>query len=269
MAEWKPIAEGHAIERVRIVLFLKSKIPTKTAAAVRESSNALLADTDFAHSQDRRANVLEIAVNTNEGSLNIPAPNSQLVGWQMVRKNQDDQVIESLVLENNQFMYESTEYSSWGDFLDNFSKVSADGYDKLLAVEEVASLVLEYVDRFIYDGPSTEAEPSKLIERLVDEMPDKVLSGELSWHLHRGWFDELGDKTVLVNQNLDAQDGLNQESAPTRTVQIYTKLEHREVEPMVDMSEVKHNLELMHKMAKRVFASVLVDDMKQKVGIKE
>ena len=117
-------------------------------------------------------------------------------------------------------------------------------------------------------GAAGSAAPTALIrDKLIATLSDSAQNGDELWHLHRGWYETAEGIRVLINQNIDANDGQNPKGEPTRVVGVYTKVERRNREEVVDTSLLSEDIAKMHTISKTVFASAITDEMQQRIGL--
>lgn len=192
---------------------------------------------------------------------------SQLMGWDWQRLTAGNAPIETLVVEAEAIAYETAEYSGWTSFFNRFKEVAGPVVEKILTVTDAAAMSLEYGDRFIFHGRPSDAAPDFLIDSIWALLPKEVASGSSAWHVHRGWFEDLEGHQILVNQNLDAQDGRLADGNEVRSVQIFTKTELRRSEVPLEYDMLIEKLTAMHSRSNTLFKSVLVNEMQVKVGM--
>lgn len=127
---------------------------------------------------------------------------------------------------------------------------------------------MEYFDRFNFEGDVEKARPDELLApRFAEVLALPAKSGQELWHLHRGWFGELGGEVFLVNQNLDANTGQTAEGKPFRTVQIMTKIERRVANGTISLADFASLADKMQTLSKTTLVDVLNETTQLKIGI--
>ena len=193
---WRPIHPNHAIERTRISVQFKDKLPQKTIQKLGEAFESQRASFGFGPRVEVQTHTVTFATDTPLG----PLVAQQARGWQFVREAGLGNVLEALVLDPEGLVYENVEYVRWADFWLRASQMILPLVDGVAAVTDLRQFALEYFDRFVYEGSATDASPTKLIQhRLTDTLSDAAKSGEELWHIHRGWY-ETADGIRLIKQ---------------------------------------------------------------------
>lgn len=214
-----------------------------------------------------------VEVQTHSIVMNLVGQGQQPVaqqsrGWQFRREAAPGAIVEALVFTPEGIVYENVEYTRWAEFWDRASQLLLPLVQLSAQVTDLRLFSLEYFDRFIFSGAPATASPSLLIsEGMASNLPDTPRSGAELWHLHRGWFETLDDIRVLVNQNIDANDAQSPDGETRRSVGIYTKIERRNRNETVDAGSISDDLNKMHEISKAVVSSVLVPEIRARIGL--
>lgn len=261
---WNPIHPHHAIERTRIVVQFKDKLPQKTILKLGEAFDKHRAEFGFGPR-------VEVQTHTLVVGQDVASPQmlaQQARGWQYLREASQGVVLEAIVLDPEGLVYECVEYTRWADFWGRASVMVLPLVDGLSSVTDLRLFSLEYFDRFVFNGAPNQASPVNLITgNLIENLPESAKSGEELWHLHRGWYETSRDIRVLINQNIDANEGKNASGDIVRAVGVYTKVERRNRSDMVDPSCLGQDIEKMHEISKVVFSSAINDAIKDRIGL--
>lgn len=260
---WKAIHPGHAIERVRLVVGFSGSIPEKISHKMALDFRSKLTDLNFGGVKDKQ--VHEVRLGPSNFQSEFVAPVS--AGWQAERQAADGRVAEVLDFDLKSLTYETADYSGWTGFKSRFEEVALSSLDAANSVVDLSSLTIEYIDRFVADADDQIPAPTELIVGLDNWLPPSALSGQESWHLHRGWFEIHDGLKILVNQDLDAQVGSLQSGELIHSVCIYTKIQVSGLQQEVEFDILNPILEVMHTRAVSIFGSALTDDAKKSVGI--
>ena len=265
---WAPFTSKHAIERARIVIHFAQPIQMKQVATLAEIAERRRAELGFAARVSVPTNVIEVDQKTGDARIA-----KQPSGWSLSVEAEDGRTVEALALNPQFLIYEASKYDRWAGFWDRYDAITADVRTKIAADIDVRAVALEYVDRFAFEGPPSDAAPGLLIrEAIVGSLPEPARSGREAWHVHRGWFEGEEPHRFLVNQNIDAQSILDDDRNETRGVGIMTKVERQRPSDQdaatdLDISSLPDDIEAMHTVSKRVMCDALQDDMCTRVGL--
>lgn len=192
----------------------------------------------------------------------------QARGWQFVREAAPGAVLEALVLAPEGLVYENVEYVRWAKFWARASEILVPIVDGAAEVTDLKLFSLEFFDRFVFAGDLKKAVPTTLIEeKLVSNLPSSTRNGSELWHIHRGWYETVDGIRVLINQNIDANDGQNAKNEPVRIVGLYTKVERRNREEIVEAKLLSGEIQRMHSISKAVFADAITADVRKRIGL--
>ena len=268
---WRSIHPQHAIERLRVDINLSEALPPKVLTRMAAEFDSIRDDLGFsARTETQVANIDLSAPVTPSGAVKADVSK----GWMFARTaaTPPDAPIEAYVVTGNSIVYENTEYTRWGEISQRYYKIVGGILDIVASDYTVASVALSYYDRFYFDGPVSNARIQALIkEQLLSSFPPPTLrGGGPLFHLHRGWF-EGEDQKILINQNLDLQDGVTPAGATLRSAALLTKSEIRSDlsrEPEgVDLSNRGPIFDLLHARNKAAFSWALSNDMREALKV--
>lgn len=261
---WKPVHPRHAIERARIVVVFKGQLPTKFLRKLASESEARRLELGFSSMNWREGHSFQLggpAVAVNSG----PA---QLFGWDWQNLSAGKTPIETLVLEDKSLIYETVDYTRWAEFSARFEEVVLPILEEILGLVDISNLVLEYVDRFVFHGAATDARANGVLNDAFVGLPDAARTGPAAWHSHFGWFEEIEGHSLLINQNIDAQDGGFQIDGPVvRSLQVYTKTDLRPSEYENGYEGLRTSMNAMHVRSKQLVYDVLTPEMRHRIGM--
>ncbi len=264
---WRPVNSAHAIERVRFVVQFRQSLSEKLMARLRDAADKHVSETRMAGPTPLQTVRVALQV-TPDGQQKLFSPAAEGAGWQYVRSSTQGQPLEVLAFQENQIIYETTEYRKWDTFLQRFDKVAGGAVRTALPTLDVEIASLEYYDRFLFEGSSHEADPRTLLTGIETLLPTDAASGRAMWHIHRGWYERGPHGDVLVNQNFDAVDGHLVEDGPlVRTIALLTKVELRSATYAINGETIEPTLELLHDFTGQHFRSALRPTMLKAVGI--
>lgn len=267
---WRPRHENHAIEVMAVVLSFAEPIPDRLFAAVqrRAEANAFDAGLLSRHSlQGIRVSAAPNAIGpslTQSAGFLYNAPGSPDIGG----------VSEQLQLEPTSFLYRTWSYSSWATQSERIRRLLLDPVEQAMQFVSPAVIRLEYLDRFIFDGPHTEAPTAALLRPDTQWVAPHVFGQTFGWHSHSGAFLDNGEiQNRIVQIHVDASD-LPFPPSPgvetRRNIAIMTAREDRIRPPTfkpedVGVAQLRELLDEMHDDLKRLLASVLTDSMSEQI----
>lgn len=261
---WQPIHPNHAIERTRIAVQFRDALPLRTVLGVGEGFEKTRTDFGFGPRVEVQSHSIVVDL-AGQGQQPVA---QQSRGWQFRREAAPGAIVEALVFTPEGIVYENVEYVRWAEFWDRASRLLLPLVQMSAEVTDLRSFSLEYFDRFVFSGEPTAASPALLIpDGMASDLPDMPRSGAELWHLHRGWFETLHGIRVLVNQNIDANDVHGPDGNIRRSVGIYTKIERRNANEIVDACSVADDLNRMHVISKTVVANVLRPEIQARIGL--
>ncbi|WP_420861935.1 TIGR04255 family protein [Algirhabdus cladophorae] len=201
-------------------------------------------------------------------AVSINSGPAQLFGWDWQNLSTGNVPLETLVLENQSLIYETIDYTRWADFSARFENVALPVLEEVLRLVDISNLVLEYVDRFVFEGPAAEARADGVLSEAFVSLPEAARTGPAAWHSHLGWFEEIEGHSMLVNQNVDAQDGSFQVDGPAvRSLQVYTKTDLRPRDYENGYEGLRPAMNAMHVKSKQLVYDILTPDMRQRIGM--
>jgi hypothetical protein len=203
------------------------------------------------------------------GGPAVAESNGNEIGWLSTRvSGVENAAVEALGLQNSLLSYESSDYRGWTKSFKRFQSVCGDLLVEAGNLVNASSATLEYFDRFIFDGPVSDARPDGLLSDAVLAMlPESARSGRELWHVHSGWYEMLGEDRCLINQNFDAQQGNVAFNKEARSVQIYSKCEIKKDRQGFNTSEIEHKFELLHRRSIELICSTITATMANDIGI--
>lgn len=260
---WRPVHSQHAIELVRLTIRFSEQVPAKLSRKMSDAIGAKRSDLRFVGPEPRQTIGFQLV---QAGASLIPQQHTTIQGWMFSRKASNGVPLEAIILEGDLLTYETSEYQRWPVFCKRLNSVSSGALALSSSALDIKGISLEYQDRFIFQGISTEARVDNLLTSVVGDLHDEALSGNSLWHSHRGWFETVDGRPMLVNQNFDANDGsLAGQTVIQRSVQILTRAELRDA--AVDGQELEQSLNKLHAVTDRYFRAAVKPQYLRAVGI--
>lgn len=266
---WRPLHDLHAIEKARLRIRFDNdkRIPPKVVKSIADDLDKRRSQLGFDSSSPHTG--AQFGFRIVDGRPEVASETRESVGRTYNRTVSNGATVEGLVIDPDEIVFETAEYGRWDLFFERFRSVSGYALKSALSVTDATHLIVEYVDRFIFDGAPEKADPSLILLGLEGALHEEALSGKSLWHLHRGWFEDLNGHPLLINQNLDAQMGQRPDQSSVRSVQIYTKAEYAVGSRSLDENAINADLEALHKRNNQVFSSRLTQAARDMVNIRE
>jgi len=262
---WRPLHSQHAIERVRLIVQFNEQVPAKVVRKMSDALSALRHETRMVGPTPVQG--FGFSMVQAEGGM-IPHPQTVTNGWQFTRNAANNAPLEAVVFDGMSLTYETTEYQRWDAFKRRTKKVLDEVLQTACQSVDFQAVSMEYIDRFMYLGNATEARVDDLLIDVVPMLHANAVSGKHLWHLHRGWFEDLNNGKVLINQNFDAQEGIAAgQKVPTRSLQVLTKAELRADSLDLSIEKYEENLETLHNLTKSYFKTAIVQAHHESLGL--
>lgn len=260
---WRPLHTNHAIERVKLAIQFSESIPAKVSKQMSEAIGMKRHDLRMTGPTP----VQTIDLQFTPG-MSAPVAQPASTGWQFTRAAGNGLPLEAVLCDGTLLSYETSEYQRWDVFKRRLSKVLDEPVARAAVSLDLASVVLEYTDRFIFDGAAEQADVEDLLNGMTAVLPEAALQGRSLWHLHKGWFESEDGGEVLINQNFDAQDGsVPGRSDPIRSIQILNRSELRQHMFPLNIEQLAEHLEVLHNSTKSLFTRALAAKYHSSVGI--
>lgn len=262
---WRPLNPQHAIEIARVVVAFSEVIPEKLQKATRQGVETRRESLGFPP-----ANQLSGAAFTFQMGPGGPAPMAQpgpVSGWQFLRQAVPGRNLEALELNGAELAYQAAEYGRWALFSERLKKVLGSVPEQLGAVLSRRATVLEYVDRFVFEGPPETADARDILGDTVSQIPENAAAGQSLWHIHRGWFHNQDGKSVLVNINFGTEDGSVDGKTVVRGLHAVTRVELRHTPENAEIDALFGDLDFLHGIANETFAASISEKARAMIGL--
>ncbi len=264
---WRPLHSRNAIERVRLTVQFTEPVPAKISRQMAASIQKTQSETRMQGPTPVSTTSFNVMVDPS-GAPQV-APQAALPpGWKFERFASNNVPVEACVFDGATFIYESSDYHRWSAMVQRVRKVAQDALQRASDALTFGLISLEYIDRFIFEGRATDAAIPGIFPGLENVLSSEAIEGRQLWHLHRGWYETSGEAILLVNQNMDAQDGqvLGREE-PARSLQLTTRADLRSPHNSLEMAGWDSNLDLLHQTTDLHFKKVLSPHLHASVGI--
>ena len=278
--EWHPINENHAIDVMAVVVGFSQPIPDlllKKALRVSE-------ETAFSLGLKSRHQTVSMQLNVSPKEGLSPSPFGGIQG-KVFSSSEDtpegsnvpSRLNEQLQVDQNSVIYRTWRYVSWAWQIERIKKLMVPALEVVSSSVTWASLRLEYLDRFRFDGVPLDAKPEGLLRTDSTLVSPHIFQRSDLWHSHTGaYIDTDGSAKRLLQMMIDAIDeplSIPDANGQVRWINLTTALEDRFIQPTEDSVEegigpLFESLETMHSSLKDTLATVLTDEMAQRIYLR-
>ncbi|WP_316172385.1 hypothetical protein [Bradyrhizobium sp. SZCCHNRI2049] len=172
-------------------------------------------------------------------------------------------VTEQLQITVSDITYRTWRYVSWRWQRDRVKSLVAAALSQTLDVVPIASVRLEYLDRFRFDGVPAEAEYTHLLRRDAKWLPPHIFEAGARWHAHTGKLLS-SDAGVLriAHVNVDVVDAQKSE----RWINIMTARENRpNLEAEHTLEGIFTDLDAMHDELIDLFRTLVTQQIADRI----
>lgn len=261
---WQPVAGKHAIERVRIAGAFSTALSPKLVQRIGSAVEASMRSLGFGPMQTIEGQ--NVVLQAGMPAVQLQQPSQVYLGWQFHRAVGVGMHVEAFSVDVNGFFYEAAEYGRWDTFLQRYNTIANSPLSSASEFSDFRAVSLEYYDRFVFKGDATSSTVSDLLVSVPEILSHSVRNDGELWHLHRGWFEQLGGRKVLIQQNFDAGDGMF-EGSPARSVGVMSRAEQRSDFGLIELQNEQAYLGDMHTRLNTLLSEVLTEEAKKSIGL--
>ncbi len=260
---WTPVHEAHAIDQVRVIVRFKSALPEKMLSKITKPISDAYEDFGFDSIKLAESDFPPIVLSID----NKPVEAKRNEIGKLFQRFEGENKIEEAGFRDQTFGFISFVYVRWENFQNRFRELFGDQLEVALGITDLATVRLEYWDRFYFDGPVEQADASELLANVDESIPAANIKGGLTWHSHSGWFEEIDNHKMLVNRNIDVQDETIDAENKRRVVRFYTLVDFRVDGSEANSDDVMRWLQFLHNRSLEIFSSSINIDMRNRIGI--
>lgn len=257
MADFQPVNDDHAIERVTFVVRFARPFTSEEIGQFRR--NHSLWAGDLPASRENAGLALTI---DGDGPRVEPLP-----GIEFAFSRPDGTAVWALRIVGPDVAVECTRYTRW---IKVWSAAQLHLSKALVLLQTLPDppqsekVFLNVVDAFASTDPDASAatvfKPGSLL-------PPGVPNFGSSWHCHTGWFDGTGDDRILHNLNVDA--AAQQGDEPSARISVFHGLSvDTKSLALADLNAfVLERMETLHQANKNVMTSLLTDKIAERIKL--
>jgi len=194
-----PIGERHAIREVVFVVQVSPAISHADRASLKS-----------AHAQwqahlPRLDEPPTVAFHLSSSAEEPPPPPIRPLGF--FRYKADGNVDWRLLIEAESLTVNCLAYTRWQHIWTHARALFAEVSDVLPETTGIASVTLQYVNVFSWNGPTDDYDSRLLLDGQSPCVPPSVFGHGPLWHLHQGWFRPVDDPPggrILDRMHIDA-----------------------------------------------------------------
>jgi hypothetical protein len=275
---WKPIHENHAIEVMAVVLTFAEPLPDRLFRNILRACEDA-AFTAGLKSRHSRSGSVRVTVTPEGMASAVPGGASGLLFNRLFEADDGSpipgKVAEQLQVDPNSIVYRTWSYVSWGWQLDRMRSIMSEGMKMFSAATSLATLRLEYLDRFQWVLTQGPADVDRLLRRESPYIAPSIFDATDLWHSHTGKFLPSASLTKRLQQvHIDALEGVvggpvEGENHPVRWVNIVTAREDRipvvDIDAEVPNPDIFGMLDEFHEELKDLLGSVIRGDVAQRI----
>lgn len=268
-----PIHEAHSIEQVAFTVQFDRPLEDALFAEV------LTAATPFKNDLPGQEEIQRYAVAFGIQGARAPVPTSSgglPIGRQFRRVGPDGSIENELRLERESLMFRTLLYSRWSDTWSRAKQYLDVVTPIFLRQVGIASVSLNFVDKFSWRGNLEDFTPSLLLRVGSNYLCPHIFEAKDLWHSHTGAFIKIdGNTKRLLNINVDSLDE-QLPDGPRRVVMATTVLtdllNQPGYEPLVvaeadAVSFIDNHMQSLHAESKKVLANIINDTMSKRIAL--
>lgn len=267
--EWRPLWENHAIEVMAAVVTFAEPLPALLRKRLIENSRPTAHDLGLRSEQP----VSGLQITVDQTGSQIPGQFQTGVSFNAHVEasppgSGGPQLVEQFVVDQASAIYRTWRYVSWDWTFGRMKRLLSPLFPVLEAAVAPSAIRLEYLDRFFFSGPPSEATPDLLLRKECKFIAPHVFNQASLWHSHTGAFvSESEGLRSLLQVNIDAVE-VNGGPKLQRSIAIMSAREDRfsgDHRPTLSDENVFVCWDGMHTYLKQVLDEVLVHQMSEKI----
>lgn len=255
---WKPAHGAHAIDRVRVLVNFDDPIPDKLLQRAAGETTGRFEDLGFDSLSRADSSILNIILSGQAART----PQEPKNGWVLKRGG----IVEEAGFRDGVFGYVTAEYGRWENLVSRFTDIFSAPLNLALQSVYVETVKLEYLDRFIFDGPADQADTSKLLPEVDPAINSDATAGSSVWHSYVGWFEQMLDGKALINRNFDIVEE-EIDGKIRRVAKIRTMTDYRPASKIDDIDHIYVALDELHRRSLLLLGSSISSEAQEQIGM--
>lgn len=190
--------------------------------------------------------------------------------------SKDGSVDFGLRFEDNRILFLVGKYSSWDKIWPQALKHLLKAVGLVSETNQVSSYAVEYTDLFRAKGRYEDFDPSRLLRKGSQYIPEHVFANNENFHFHTGFFASFTDPSpyrVLTRVNADLRDNAEELSRDLSIVLFHTVLPQRDgrvvntVLPEEILRRGLDNFKTLHSLDKSILKKIVNDEVCSRIGL--
>lgn len=211
---------------------------------------------------------IHISADLNKGG-STSVQQQELSGFIFSRFGPDGTLLRQVQITHQHCLFVASDYTNWGDFLDEANGVIAKVISALPDSAAIAAVGLQYVDKFFWRGEAHEWSLKPILNQETTYAAQHIRECVDFCHSHHGYFEDDANATYphkrLDNVNIDVVD-----HAGTKVLQLLTS--HKAVlnTPLKtkESVEIRQIQELLKRAHRQVLGNLLHPSVLERIGFK-
>ncbi len=198
---FRPLTEHHAIAEVAFALRVSPGVTHEDREQLKNAHDKWRA---FLPGLNEGT-----AITLDVSSPRDPTPPPPVPPLQFTRFRPDGQLDWRLHILNEHIVVNCMAYTRWLNIWAQARKLFAAVGDVLPDGRQLASIGLQYINFFRWDGAPEDYDAATLLDRESHFVPSSLFGRGRYWHLHQGWFSSVTEPVVgrvLDRMHIDAID---------------------------------------------------------------
>ncbi len=270
---FQPVHSAHSIEQVMFVLQFHRPLKPENFASVKSLTEQFRTELPGGGPIQSMA----FAIGGPTPQFSVPPPQLPITGHVLNRTAPDGSLESELRVELGSMSFRTTRYSRWatiwgsahryfGTFLNAYFSGGA----------QLASVSLNFVDKFVWHGEIDNCDASKLLRNSCDYVTPQIFNRRDLWHSHTGAFERFDQQTKrLININFDCLDEISG-IHPRRVISMTTVWTDMFGQPGFEpvtlinsdaLEFLSVHMASLHALNKEILSNSIVESMAQKIAL--
>lgn len=275
-AEWEPSHGTHAIDIAAVVVVFAEPLPERIFTKILRTAEDRAFEAGLKSRHTTKGVQFQFAVGPQGVQPAAPIGMGGRIFNSVAETPEGGpiphRIEEQLQIEQNSLVYRTWRYRPWAEQLERLKFVMSPGLAGALEFVGIASLRLEYLDKFVFHGHVEEARPALLFNENSGLIAHQVFAAGDLWHSHTGKFVEITPQYKHLQQiHIDALDE-GDDHLKSRIVNVVIAREQRfntganEQAPLTEEA-IFHQLDLMHGAIKADLSDLLREEIVRKIHL--
>lgn len=268
-----PVHAAHAIEQVVFVVQFDPPLDESQLSEIREAALQFKSEKDLPGQME----IQEIAIAFGSpGAAVAPPPPRMPPGLVLQSTGRDGAVESDLRVERASLTFRTTLYTRWDAVWIQARRYFESMLSKYAQYSQIATISLNYVDKFVWAGPLDQCSPNLLLHPQSKYVCPHVYEVTEFWHSHTGKFIRTDAYTKrLLNVNVDYLEEVSGVDS-RRVVAITTVVSDMLNQPGYSSTEVAkedvlefvdERMQKLHAFGKEILSGIVSPEMSKRIAL--